>query len=62
MLTKASASLRWLAGDSPNLTEAGEAIRRITRDGNRASGVIARMRALFKKAAAPHEPFDAGVE
>jgi PAS domain S-box-containing protein len=58
MLTNASASLRWLAGDSPNLTEAREAIRRITRDGNRASGVIARMRALFKKAPAPHEPFD----
>jgi PAS domain S-box-containing protein len=58
MLTNASASLRWLAGDSPNLTEAREAVRRITRDGNRASGVIARMRVLFKKAPAPHEPFD----
>jgi signal transduction histidine kinase len=58
MLTNASASLRWLAGDSPNLTEAREAVRRITRDGNRASGVIARIRALFKKAPAPHEPFD----
>jgi PAS domain S-box-containing protein len=58
MLTNASASLRWLAGDSPNLAEAREAVRRIIRDGNRASGVIARTRALFKKAPAAKEPFD----
>src|SRR6202007_1249418 len=37
MLTNANASLRWLTGDSPNLAEAREAIRRITRDGKRAS-------------------------
>jgi PAS domain S-box-containing protein len=58
ILTNASASLRWLAGDSPNLAEAREAVRRIIRDGNRASGVIARTRALFKKAPAAKEPFD----
>ena len=58
MSTNASASLRWLAGDSPNLAEAREAVRRILRDGNRASGVIARMRALFKKAPAAKEPVD----
>ena len=58
MSTNANASLRWLAGDSPNLAEAREAVRRIVRDGNRASGVIARMRALFKKAAAAKEPVD----
>ena len=58
MSTNASASLRWLAGDSPNLAEAREAVRRIVRDGSRASGVIARMRALFKKAPAAKEPVD----
>jgi PAS domain S-box-containing protein len=58
MSTNASASLRWLAGDSPNLAEAREAVRRIVRDGNRAGGVIARMRALFKKAPAADEPVD----
>jgi signal transduction histidine kinase len=47
-----------LAGDSPNLAEAREAIRRIVRDGNRASDVISRMRALFKKAPAAKEPVD----
>jgi PAS domain S-box-containing protein len=50
MVNNANASLRWLAGDSPNLAEAREAIRRIARDGIRAGDVIARMRALFKKA------------
>ena len=51
MVNNANASLRWLAGDSPNLAaEAREAIRRVARDGIRAGDVIARMRALFKKA------------
>jgi PAS domain S-box-containing protein len=58
MVTNAHASLRWLAGDSPNLTEAREAIRRVIRDGNRAGDVISRMRALFKKAHAAKEPVD----
>jgi PAS domain S-box-containing protein len=48
--TNANASLRWLARDSPNLAEAREAISRIIRDTNRASDVISRIRALFKKA------------
>ena len=48
--TNAKAGVRWLAGDSPNLAEAREAIRRITRDANRAGDVISRMRALFQKA------------
>jgi C4-dicarboxylate-specific signal transduction histidine kinase len=47
--TNAKAGKRWLAGDSPNLAEAREAIRRIIRDANRARDVISRMRALFRK-------------
>jgi PAS domain S-box-containing protein len=58
IVTNADASLRWLAGDSPNLAEAREAIRRIIRDGNRAGDVIARMRALFQKACTAKERFD----
>jgi PAS domain S-box-containing protein len=46
----ANASLRSLSGSSPNLTEAREAIRLIVRDGNRASQIIGRIRALAKKA------------
>ena len=58
ILTNASAGLRWLSRDSPNLDEACEAIRRIIRDGNRAADVILRMRALFKKARTAKERLD----
>ena len=58
IVTNANASLRWLAGDSPNLAEAREAIRRIIRDGKRAGDVISRMRALFKKAPVTKERLD----
>ena len=58
MVTNANASLRWLAGETPNLTEARDAIRRIVRDGNRAGDVITRVRALFKKTPAAKEPVD----
>jgi PAS domain S-box-containing protein len=58
IVTNANASLRWLAGDSPDLTEAREAIRRIIRDGNRAGDVVSRMRTLFKKASTAKERLD----
>ena len=49
IVTNSNACLRWLAGNSPNLDEAREAARRIIRDGNRASEVINRIRALVRK-------------
>jgi predicted ATPase/signal transduction histidine kinase len=58
IVTNANASLRWLAGDSPNLAEAREAIRRIIRDGNRAGDVSKRIRALFTKTRGPKERLD----
>jgi C4-dicarboxylate-specific signal transduction histidine kinase len=58
VVTNANASLRWLSGDSPNLAEATEAIRRITRDGKRAGDVISRMRSLFKKTSTAKERLD----
>jgi PAS domain S-box-containing protein len=58
VLSNASASLRFLAGHSPNLVEAREAMRAIIRDGNRAADVVARMRALFKKARLAKEPIN----
>jgi signal transduction histidine kinase len=57
-LSNASAILLWLGGETPNLAEARQAIHRIVRDGNRASDVITRMRALFKKTPAAKEPVD----
>ncbi len=44
-----NASLRWLAGETPNLPEAREATRRIVRDGQRAGDVITRLRSLFQR-------------
>jgi C4-dicarboxylate-specific signal transduction histidine kinase len=58
IVTNANATLRWLAGDSPNLAEAREAIRRIVRDGSRAGDVTKRIRALFTKTRAAKEPVD----
>jgi signal transduction histidine kinase len=58
VVTNANASLRWLAGPSPDLNEAREALRRIVRDGNRASDVIARIRALLKKGQTERTPLD----
>jgi len=50
VITNGSASLRLLAGDSPDLVEAREAIRAIIRDGNRPADVVSHIRALFQKA------------
>jgi len=49
VVTNGNASLRWLANDPPNFDEARQALRNIVRDGNRASDVIARIRAVLKK-------------
>jgi PAS domain S-box-containing protein len=58
VVVNANACLRWLAGDSPNLAEAREAVRRIVRDGKRAGEVIARVRALAAKTPAAKERLD----
>ncbi len=58
IITNGNASLRWLGGDPPNLDEVRDAARRIIRDGNRASEVIARIRALSKKAGTAKERLD----
>jgi len=50
VVTNGNACLRWLTREPPNLEEAREAVRRMIRDGNRAGEVIARMRALVRKA------------
>jgi PAS domain S-box-containing protein len=47
IITNASTCLRMLDADPPNLDGARETARRTIRDGNRASDVITRLRALF---------------
>ena len=58
IITNASTCLRMLAADPPNVDGARETARRTIRDGNRASDVISRLRALFSKKEAATEPVD----
>ncbi|MBV8474651.1 MAG: GAF domain-containing protein, partial [Hyphomicrobiales bacterium] len=48
-LANAQAAMRWLKASRPNLDEANQALARILDNGNRASQVIGRIRALIKK-------------
>jgi len=58
MVTNASTCLRMLSSDPPNVEGARETARRTIRDGNRASDVITRLRALFGKEDAAIEVID----
>src|SRR5713101_839080 len=58
IITNANTCRRMLEGDPPNVDGARETARRIIRDGNRASEVITRLRALFSKKEFALEPLD----
>lgn len=58
IITNASTCLRMLAADPPNVDGARETARRTIRDGNRASDVVTRLRALFAKKEVTREPVD----
>ena len=58
ILTNANTGTRMLSADPPNVAGAREIVRRVTRDGNRAVDVIARLRALFSKKAFTLESLD----
>jgi PAS domain S-box-containing protein len=58
IITNASTCLRMLDVNPPNLDGARETARRTIRDGNRASDVIARLRALFSNKEFTLEPLD----
>jgi signal transduction histidine kinase len=58
LIANAGAGLRWLAGGKPRLGHARRALTRIARDGNRASEVIARIRALVRRADAERNSLD----
>ncbi len=51
-VTYASAARRWLVADPPNFRELDNALSQIIKEGNRASEVVGRIRALIKKAPA----------
>jgi signal transduction histidine kinase len=58
IVSSGSACLRWLAADPPNLEEARESVRRVVAAGRHAGEVIARIRALTTRTAAPAEKLD----
>jgi PAS domain S-box-containing protein len=58
IVTNASTCLRMLAADPPNVAGARETVRRTIRDGNRASDIIGRLRALFNRKAPVTRPVD----
>ena len=58
IVTNASTCLRMLSGNPPNIEGARETAQRTIRDGNRASEVITRLRALFRSKEAAAERVD----
>ncbi len=58
IITNAGTCLRMLAADPPNVEGARETARRTIRDGNRASEVVTRLRALFGKKSATIQSID----
>ena len=58
IVTNASTCMRMLAADPPNVEGARETARRTIRDGNRASEVVTRLRALFGKKETTNESVD----
>jgi PAS domain S-box-containing protein len=58
IVTNASTCMRMLAADPPNVGGARDTARRMIRDGNRASEVITRLRALFGEKETTNESVD----
>jgi PAS domain S-box-containing protein len=58
VINAGSACLRWLDGGTPNLHEARQAVDWIIKEGNRASEVIRRVRALANKTEIEKVPLD----
>jgi len=56
--TNASASLRWLGVQPPNLAEARQAMANAMNEADRASGVIQRLRTLLQKTSPELRPLD----
>jgi len=57
-VTNASASVRWLAAQPPNLVEARAAMTSVVQDADRASCVIKKIRALLTKTPSELQPVD----
>jgi signal transduction histidine kinase len=58
VLANASASLRWLEHEPPNLPEAREALQRIVQEGRRAGDIVGSVRNMMKKSPPRRESVD----
>src|SRR6202008_3169605 len=58
IVNSGNACLNWLSATPPNLRKARDAAERVVRDGNRASEVLQRVRALLKKAPLVKSPLN----
>lgn len=56
VITNSEAALRWLAHPTPNMDEVSAAIKRVHRDANLASAVIARIRTFLRAGDIKREP------
>jgi signal transduction histidine kinase len=56
--TRASAALRWLRGETPNLEKAGAALEQIVAATHRAADIVTSVRAMFKKDTSERLPVD----
>jgi C4-dicarboxylate-specific signal transduction histidine kinase len=56
--TRASAALRWLAANPPDVEKARATLTQIVDAGHRAGEIVASVRAMFKKDANEHVPVD----
>jgi len=55
---RASAALRWIRADQPDLEKAGAALEGIVAASHRAGNIVTSVRAMFKKDAPEHEAID----
>jgi PAS domain S-box-containing protein len=58
IVANAGACARWLGREVPDLTEAREAVARISKDASRAAEIMNRVGALYRKGAARRDPVD----
>jgi PAS domain S-box-containing protein len=58
VVNSGNACLNWLSATPPNLRKARDAAERVVRDGNRASDVLRRVRALLKKTPLVRSPLN----
>jgi C4-dicarboxylate-specific signal transduction histidine kinase len=61
IVVNATAGQRWLGAEPPNIPKVRENLERILRDGERASAVVARVRAFFKKSPRRTDELDINV-